>query len=306
MQDLLVFWDIAHVGAMEPLSSSWGSVTAVTVASGERYVLKRQHRAGTVDTEGDVLRSLHHTGVPVAVPVPTKTGAPYVVAHGAVYRLYPMLPGAVVHDPAGQDGSGWGRRFGHAIAVLHAGLQAWEGYTPVPALDLITQVKAWALPAIACGPGHLDVPRVTALAATCVATLELVTAALPHQWIHRDLHPANMLFEGETLTGIVDFEVVCRGPRVFDLCYCATSLLHDGWVHPAYRTTWPGLFSRLLRGYEATLPLSPSERQALFPTLCAIELIFIAWSVGRQEYGAAQCNQEVLFWLEAHRATIGV
>jgi Ser/Thr protein kinase RdoA (MazF antagonist) len=32
-------------------------------------------------------------------------------------------------------------------------------------------------------------------------------AALPHQLIHRDAHPAHMLFEDGTLTGWIDFDL---------------------------------------------------------------------------------------------------
>ena len=80
--------------------------------------------------------------------------------------------------------------------------------------------------------------------------LEPIYKELPRQLIHRDAHPSNMLFSAGRLTGLLDFELVRRGPRIFDLCYCASSLLVDGFEDCEKGQKWPSLFRSLVRGYE--------------------------------------------------------
>jgi prepilin-type processing-associated H-X9-DG protein len=62
--------------------------------------------------------------------------------------------------------------------------------------------------------------------------LSTINRELPIQLIHRDAHPANMLFLDGRISGWLDFELIVRGPRLFDLCYCATSILMNGMDDP--------------------------------------------------------------------------
>lgn len=43
-------------------------------------------------------------------------------------------------------------------------------------------------------------------------------------FIHRDFHPANVLWQGETVSGVVDWVNACRGPRGVDVAHCRTNL----------------------------------------------------------------------------------
>ena len=120
---LLGSWDIGDVTSTEPIESYWGHATAVTVASGKRYVMKRRERSGDGDKETDLLRLLERSGVPVAVPIMTRTGAPHVVSDESEYALYSLLRGHVVRDHYGEGATARARRFGRAIALLHTALR---------------------------------------------------------------------------------------------------------------------------------------------------------------------------------------
>jgi hypothetical protein len=43
-------------------------------------------------------------------------------------------------------------------------------------------------------------------------------------FIHRDLHPGNLLWSGHRLTGIVDWSAACRGPIGCDIAHCRANL----------------------------------------------------------------------------------
>jgi len=185
-------------------------------------------------------------------------------------------------------------------------LLKWRPEATAPGLDLVSSVKGWALPAIGRHADQVDCGRVAAMGDEYLAELEPLAAELPMQWIHRDIHPGNMLFAGDELTGILDFEMVRRGPRLFDPCYCATSILIGGWQDPGNRMAWPGLLKELIAGYEETIPLTEPERKAIFSVLSGIEFIFMAFCLEHEQYGPARCNQDVLSWLHDSRARIGV
>jgi Ser/Thr protein kinase RdoA (MazF antagonist) len=119
--------------------------------------------------------------------------------------------------------------------------------------------------------------------------------------IHRDLHPANMLFDAGRLTGFIEFEWVCGGPRIFDVCYCATSLLVSAFPDPERMQRWPDLLHSLLKGDQTICPFIPAELSALYGTLAAIELLFIAFSLETHADEAAKRNTSILKWLAANR-----
>ncbi|MEM6731438.1 MAG: homoserine kinase [Myxococcota bacterium] len=77
--------------------------------------------------------------------------------------------------------------------------------------------------------------------------------------IHADLFVDNAFFKRGRLTGVLDFEMACSGPLIYDV---AVALLdwafeRDRFVRPRARA--------LLAGYQKERPLNVSERAALFP-----------------------------------------
>jgi Ser/Thr protein kinase RdoA (MazF antagonist) len=305
-RERLVSWNLGEVASTEPLQSPWGCVTAVTLASGERYVLKRCGDPDRMDRELRLLRHLDHCGLPVAVPVPTVTGAPFAFAADGAYGLYPMLPGCHPrdHDSQGANARAQVVKIGEAIGRLHQALRRWEPDGNHPELDLTGQLKAWALPLIGSRRSDADSNRVAALAEGCGRELARVADQLVVQWIHRDPHPGNMLFERGTLSGILDFEQVRRGPRVFDPCYCAASILAGGWEHMEHRSRWPALLAAILSGYQQHCRLNTAERHAVVPMLTAVEVLFLAFSLEQEQMDDAVLSRELLFWLDDNRARI--
>ncbi|MBN2308564.1 MAG: phosphotransferase, partial [Candidatus Hydrogenedentes bacterium] len=263
--ELLDAWEVGDLVSAEPLVSYSGGAKAVTMASGVRYALKLRKVKGNTELELDLVTALDAAGVPVAIPVKTKSGAPYLVLDSGIYGLYPWLRGRVIVDHYSGDALGRARRFGRAIARLHTALRDWRAPVNVPVYDLLAEARARHLPALNEYPEDVDCARVAAIAEACFAGLEPLGPDLPIQWIHGDIHPENMLFDKGELTGIVDFDMVRRCFRVYDPCYCARSMLFDGWEDPANRAAWPGIFRELIAGYEETIPLAPAERRGVVP-----------------------------------------
>jgi Ser/Thr protein kinase RdoA (MazF antagonist) len=127
------------------------------------------------------------------------------------------------------------------------------------------------------------------------------TGMLPQALIHRDLHPRNMLFQDGHLSGVLDFDLMMRGPRIFDPCYCATSMLVVRFANEADRAYWFGLLRAVFAGYCRFVPLTAEEQSGIFTMVAVIHLIFILYWLRAHRPDAALLNQGALFWLHQNR-----
>lgn len=69
--------------------------------------------------------------------------------------------------------------------------------------------------------------------------------------LHGDFHSGNVVYQGDRLIGIIDFDNVAYGPRVFDIAYAAPS---------------DEKYSNFIEAYHAENPLTEQER-AILPTI---------------------------------------
>jgi hypothetical protein len=87
MKDVLASWEVeSRLDRTDPFLL--GSTTAVTVASGDRYILKRRSIPGR--ERAGLLMSLQQSGVPVGVPVRTRPPL-RIRLDGNAYGLYPSV-----------------------------------------------------------------------------------------------------------------------------------------------------------------------------------------------------------------------
>ena len=81
---------------------------------------------------------------------------------------------------------------------------------------------------------------------------------LPKGIIHGDLFADNLLFRGEKLTAVLDFEAACRGKFIFDIATAVNALCFVDGGYSLDR------FRYVLHGYESVRTLSLAEWDA-FP-----------------------------------------
>ncbi len=129
-------------------------------------------------------------------------------------------------------------------------------------------------------------------------------AALPKQLIHRDFHRGNALFTGEAASGLLDFDLVHEGPRLFDICYCASGVLSESFREAGYAEYWLTVLETIFRAYGRTAGLSTQERSLAWSMLITIELICMKSYLETQALDAARLNEGMLFWFEDHRSEI--
>jgi homoserine kinase type II len=187
--------------------------------------------------------------------------APFRNLHREVLTTWMGRPTAVlVHLPGRHPedlGPDLARQAGVLLARLHSLGRDWHG--PLPGgnrLDLLRRALGSSRPLP--GWGRFRTAFQSFLAAHS-DELEGFRHALPSGPIHGDLHAFNVLVEGVSLTGLIDFDLAHRAPLALDLvvaCYFLASRTED--LRPP-----PAECAALLEGYESVRPLGEAECTAL-------------------------------------------
>ena len=286
-------WSCLHGATATQVDTVSGTVMRFVSPHGQFY-LKRKPSLPLVAREVRVLTILAGAHLPVTLPLLTHARQPYVADGSGVFCLYAALPGTHYHDGAVYQDLTKATALGVALGQLHLALAQCEhlaGFATFgdPRRGLMAALRA-ERPGV-CDVEHLD---------TLVTTLHS-PAALPQTVIHRDPHPGNLLFEGGQLSGVLDFDCMMRGPRLFDPCYCATGMLVARFADEAYRATWFDVVRALFAGYRRVVPLTAAEQSGMFTMLALIQLIFIASALRTHRPDTARLNQRALLWLNDNR-----
>ncbi len=198
-----------------------------------------------------LMAHLARAGLPCPLPIHTR--------EGKALRSLRGKPAAIVSFLEGR----WPRRItvrrcealGTALAELHLAGQDF-GLKRRNALDL----AGWRQLFEGCR-GKADRVAV-GLEDEIAAELETLAAAwptdLPRGVIHADLFPDNVFFEGDWVTGLIDFYFACNELLAYDLAIClnAWCFEHD----QAFNITKA---KALCDGYRSRRPLLPEEITAL-------------------------------------------
>lgn len=120
---------------------------------------------------------------------------------------------------------------------------------------------------------------------------------LPQQRIHRDPNPGNILFLDGQFSGFIDFDLSIKSPRLFNLCYMGTAILFQATQENQYQE-WPAFFASLVDGYQQISPLIHEEKEALFPMLCIVQIIAVAYFSQKSDWQSlAKVNRDNLEFL---------
>jgi Ser/Thr protein kinase RdoA (MazF antagonist) len=262
--------------------------------SSGHYFLKRRPSGQHAAREAMVLRHLLDLGVPVPEHVRTARGELFAVEAGReVSCLYRALPGAHVESFDGKPGVRHARQVGSALGRLHVAL------AEVPSssgFDRYGQEANLVRELIVRG-GPYDHARIERIAARLAPSVEL-----PEQLIHRDFHLYNLLLSEGQPSGYLDFDMLMRGPRLFDLCYCAIETLAKRFDEPAFPDYWFAVLGAIVKGYVEHVSLSVRERRSIPSLMMEIELL--AMHHFRAEPIPGKNAERVLYWLDERRHLI--
>ena len=205
-----------------------------------------------------LMRHLAARGVACPQPVPARDGEALRVLAGRPAAICTFLQGHGLREPSVAQCAA----LGGALAGLHA---AGRGFAAERPNSL--GPAAWAPLLDGCREGGDTVHP--GLCDELEARLARILrdwpapGALPRGQIHADLFPDNAFFQGDSLTGMIDFYFACTDLLAYDLAICL-----NAWCFGPDLRLDPARAAAMTAAYEAARPLSPAERAAL-PVLCA-------------------------------------
>lgn len=296
-------WNIEEIKSKKDIDSFSNKVILLETVNGIKYVMKEKNSSKDV-IEQEVL-ILHHIGenIPVAAPIKTRDNNFYVIKDNHIYILYPFLEGESFTDHYQGNAEEKAFLMGKVIGDLHYCLKDID-LPEVEDMNLINKVTVDSKNTIKNHKKHFNYDFIIHIMETFKKEISPVYNCLPKHIIHRDIHPGNILFKNNKLSGIVDFELVVKGVRIFDPCYCGTSILVGDFKKEENREKWINLFKNILQGYQQKNQLTLEEKISLIDVLYSIQIIFMAFSCNNNDFEAAKYNEKVLKWLYEKRDTI--
>jgi homoserine kinase type II len=193
-------------------------------------------------------------GVPTPAPLTSTTGQPFVLWQEQIVSVFPWIAGRTLDRAALTPAHA--AAVGGALAALHqAGADFPDHrpgrYEPDEIDRRLARVAALGRPELG--------PAATILRAELASLATERAAALPMGLIHGDLFVDNVLFAGEALGALLDFEQASWGRLGYDL---AVTVLAFGFGRDDFR---PELTRALIDAYLASRSRWPSpEEQAAF------------------------------------------
>jgi len=263
----------------------WLFAVALCRAEGAEFILKRQ---APLDRDIEQLRWQHRLTNHLADRgVPAARLREIVQRGGLWYELGDVAAGADTY--AGVDTWGPFRSDAHVesagrmLARLHAAGASMRPAVPQPQAGFVVQIdlvrvqpsEALALlcdlrPAVAEYLAGEDWSRrVDEVYSAPFDRLRPLLAELPRTALHGDWQTNNLFFEGDAVSGIIDFHQADHGPRVLDLAVAVErncffwNRISDG-EEGAYDLT---AAARLIAAYRAEQELTPHERAAFADVL---------------------------------------
>ncbi len=282
-----------------------------------RYFLKRRHprlrQPHLLHGQHELIGRLRQAGFPAPTIVPTLRDETFLVLDGEFYEIQKYIEGEPYdHErPAHLEEAALTLGRYHTCvkgfatqALRHRG----ELYSPAAASRTLTSlIEAWQLDRDA---ELAEIARELEAQVTDLAVRFAAHGALPHLIIHGDYYADNLLFEGDRIIGVVDYDKASWQPRVVEL---AEALIYFASPRPGHlkHLVYPGFlnwepFLRFSQSYARAAVLKEKEVRTLSDY---IRCIWLSVSLKRLlEKGpcpaeALQALQEVLalaHWAKAN------
>ena len=264
LSDWLRNYSVGRLVALEPIKSGIENTNYFVTTSQGRYVLTLFERLPEAELPFylDLMAHLARHGIPCPAPVADLSDRYLQSLKGKPAALVTRLPGKSVERPGARECG----ELGMLLGRMHLAGRSYPAYLENP-----RGPKWWRL-AAADLDRFLDGKKKSLLQAELQFQAGQRFPELPRGPVHADLFRDNALFDGERLSGVIDFYFAGVDCLLYDVAVCA-----NDWclVDLASDPSLDGARTRaLLEGYGAVRPLTDLERAAWPVILRAAALRF--------------------------------
>ena len=227
----------------------------ISLEQGE-YVLTLIERGPSEDLPFfiELLELLHRNGLSVPYALCTERGEALRTLAGKPALLQPRLPGKHVASPNTHQCAEVGRWLAQLHLATREQIIERRSDRGLEWMEEEGPTLAMALP-----EDQLPLLR-DSLAE--IADLKPRIRALPRANLHADLFRDNVMFEGNHLTGVIDFYNACSGPMLYDIAIT----VNDWCSHPNGELD-EERSEALLAGYSSLRHFTPAEAELWRPML---------------------------------------
>ncbi len=239
-----------------------------------RFFLKRRNPAlrqpNVIRAQHDLMAWLRETGFPTPQVFPTTQGDTLLALAGQFYEIHEFIVGKPYdHDRPAHLAEAAGTLGRYHVDIQGFAPQALrrlgELYSPqISRSVLMKLVEGWQL--------DQDLSFATVVRRLTAHVAELTHrfaghGVLPHLVIHGDYYAGNLLFDGDRIVGVVDYDKACWQPRVVEL---SEALIYFASYRPGHlkHLVYPGFirwrpFALFLQNYARATTLVATEVRAL-------------------------------------------
>jgi homoserine kinase len=274
IQTLLAGYDLGQELEFEPISQGTVQTNYVLHAAGIKYIFRyyENRTEESVRFEVELLDFLGRQDFPCPAPVADRRGERVGRFQGKPFVVFTFLPGHPVEQPNASHR-------GQLVAQAARLQDLTRGYTSPWAAHRWNYSPAlvWEL---ACEAAQVDG---SSNARAKLVWFEAQLAALnlpevlPKGVCHGDFHFSNALFDGERLTGIIDFDDANLTYLSFDL-----AAMIDGWAWPHTAEALDlNTAAEIACVYQRHRPLGALEQRHLFDVHKLVILLDAVWYFNR-------------------------
>ncbi len=240
------------------------------------YILKAYDKEDTLQRNITIMKVLHEAGIPVPELVKLPNQQEYLLHNDKQYILTTKLRGKNIVDLKECDNQLY-FEFGRSIAKLHVAFLECAEKINYWNNSMLEEMTGWVSQNLKkYEPNFVDQNEVKA----SIEELSSVYEDLPKQLIHRDVHLGNFFFDKGVLSGYIDFDLSQSNIRMFDICYFLLGLLLKENDQCLDKDVWFEIIPQVVKGYQSTVELRPTERRAVACVMKNIELLFVAYFLG--------------------------
>ncbi len=226
-----------------------------------------------------LLRLLNDKDIKVAPPIELFDGSFYGEFKTKPFILSPRLLGKHLHKPSRNQT----QQVAQELARIHS--------LPLQDIDLSKGIRSfkWLNQLLNRSSSSLINSTFEYLSSTLHEFIDM-SNEFPEVIIHGDLFRDNVIFNGDTLSGIIDFFNASKGLAIFDLAI----LINDWAVYPNFELNRE-ITEFIIARYEEIRPLTQQERKALPLSLKVAAMRF--WISRLQNPSTKKPEEfEELFW----------
>lgn len=284
VSEILCDWDIKDVDIEQIYDSVW--------QVGDKYVLKVYDKPTMLERNIKILSILSDLGIPVGRLILNKNNLIYSKDEHNYYILTEKLKGSNIVSISELDKLSY--KMGKIIADLHNAFLQCEQQDDFWENSLLIEMKGWIREAFIKNEWAIVSKN---LYDDTLINLERLYDTLPVQLIHRDVHFGNFLFDKDSFSGYIDFDLSQRNIRIFDLCYFVLGLLSAEETIVITKEKWFDVLKKVFKGYNEVNKLLPQEISAVPYVMKSIELLFVAWFLNQNDKKCCENAVEIFSFI---------